>query len=160
MPAPPSLSPRPPRPGYAPPRALEDQLAALTREFVARLVDTLRNASLADVAALSTASPAQPGRSSNAARPREPREAHEEAVRVEDAEEAAHVGRQTAARRAEIGDRLRRALASARQPLGVRALASALGLDPGVLAVPLRELRAAGKIRKHGEKRATTYSLA
>jgi len=53
-----------------------------------------------------------------------------------------------------------RALSSATKPVGVRALASELGVDPGILAAPLRELRAAGKIRKHGEKRATTYSLA
>jgi hypothetical protein len=51
-------------------------------------------------------------------------------------------------------------LSSAGKPIGVRALAGELGVDPGKLAVPLRELRAAGKIRKHGEKRATTYSLA
>jgi hypothetical protein len=42
----------------------------------------------------------------------------------------------------------------------VRALAEELGVDAGLLAVPLKELRAAGKVRKHGEKRATTYSIA
>ena len=52
------------------------------------------------------------------------------------------------------------ALKSARQPLGVRALSGELGVAPDLLATPLRELRSAGKIRKHGEKRATTYSMA
>jgi hypothetical protein len=43
--------------------------------------------------------------------------------------------------------------------MGVRALSSELGVAADKLAVPLRELRSAGKIRKHGEKRATTYSV-
>jgi DNA-binding transcriptional regulator YhcF (GntR family) len=43
--------------------------------------------------------------------------------------------------------------------LGVRALASALRVEPNAIATALRELRAAGRIRKHGEKRATTYSI-
>jgi len=44
--------------------------------------------------------------------------------------------------------------------MGVRALSNELGIPPDHLAFPLRELRAAGKIRKHGEKRSTTYSAA
>jgi predicted Rossmann fold nucleotide-binding protein DprA/Smf involved in DNA uptake len=136
-----------------PKNALEDQLAALTREFVGKLVEALRNASLADVAALSS--------DSTAARPvRDARPAR--TPREESASSAAptRAGRQTAARRAEIGERVTRALGEAAQPMGVRALASELGVEPATLAVPLRELRTAGKIRKHGEKRATTYSLA
>jgi hypothetical protein len=49
-------------------------------------------------------------------------------------------------------------LRDAGQAMGVRALSSELGVAPDKLAVPLRELRAAGKIHKHGEKRSTTYS--
>jgi hypothetical protein len=139
-----------------PKNALEDQLAALTREFVAKLVDTLRNASLADVAALSSDSRDRPARPAREERPARVREARAEAP----ATRGNGGGRQTAARRAEVGERLTQALGDAGQPMGVRALATELGVDPASLAVPLRELRDAGKIRKHGDKRATTYSLA
>jgi hypothetical protein len=137
-----------------PKNALEDQLAALTREFVAKLVEALRNASLADVAALSSHSRA-------AARPeREPRPARPQRESSESSTAKGRGGRQTAAGRAELGERVTRALGESGKAMGVRALASELGIDPAILAVPLRELRSAGKIRKHGEKRATTYSLA
>jgi len=137
-----------------PKNALEDQLATLTREFVAKLVGALRNASLADVAALSSDSRA-------AARPeREPRSPRPLREGSESSTGTGRGGRQTAAGRAEISERVTRALGQSGKPMGVRALASELGTDPTVLAVPLRELRTAGKIRKHGEKRATTYSLA
>jgi hypothetical protein len=135
-----------------PKNALEDQLAVLTREFVGKLVEALRNASLADVAALSSDGRARPEREARAVKPA--REANSSPARPPRA------GRQTAVRRAELGERVTQALGSATKPVGVRALASELGVDPGILAAPLRELRAAGKIRKHGEKRATTYSLA
>jgi hypothetical protein len=134
-----------------PKNALEDQLAVLTREFVGKLVDALRNASLSDVAALSSDSRARPER--------QPRPAKAREARAESSSGAGN-GRQTAARRAEVGKLVAQALGGAKQPMGVRALAGELGVDPATLAVPLRELRAAGKIRKHGEKRATTYSLA
>ncbi len=134
-----------------PKNALEDQLAVLTREFVGKLVEALRNASLADVASLSSDRRARPEREARAVKPVRENSSPARPVRA---------GRQTAVRRAEIGDRVTQALSSATKPVGVRALASELGVDPGILAAPLRELRAAGKIRKHGEKRATTYSLA
>jgi hypothetical protein len=127
---------------------LEAQLTALTQEFVAKLVDTLRNASFAEVAALSGV----PAVVHAPARAREPRAAGRTPVPPS--------GRQTAASRAEVGERVLGALRAAGQPRGVRALSTELGVAPDVLAVPLRELRAAGKIRKHGEKRSTTYSAA
>jgi hypothetical protein len=142
-------------PNHSRKNALEDQLASLTREFVAKLVDSLRNASLADVAALSSDSRARPEREARPAKAREDREAREEPATA-----ALRAGRQTAARRAEMGELLTKTLGGASQPMGVRALATELGVDPASLAMPLRELRAAGKIRKHGEKPATTYSLA
>ncbi|HEY8038158.1 MAG TPA: hypothetical protein VIF15_00115 [Polyangiaceae bacterium] len=126
---------------------LEAQLTALTQEFVARLVDVIRNASFAEVAALSPPR----GTPARAARGARAPQARPEAG-------ASTNGRQTAAKRAEIADRVLRALESASQPLGVRAIANELGLAPDLLAVPLRELRSAGRIRKHGEKRSTTYS--
>jgi hypothetical protein len=157
--------------------ALEEQLEALTRDFVAALVDAIRNASFADVASLSSGPPARPAQ-------REPRPGRR-VTRVDGASvkwadgaltpftsggRAAHGqrdgaasegrGRQTAARRAEMAERVLGALANADSPIGVRALSSELGVEPDVLAAPIRELRATGKIRKHGEKRATTYSLA
>jgi hypothetical protein len=129
---------------------LEAQLTALTQEFVAKLVDTLRNASFAEVAQLSTAHATPPPSS----RLREPRGPGRPPSTVSTR------GRQTAVTRAELGERVVGALRTASQPIGVRDLSTQLGVAPVVLAVPLRELRAAGKIRKHGEKRSTTYSAA
>ena len=125
---------------------LEAALTALTQEFVARLVDAIRNASFAEVATLSlpTTGPSRAPRASRTA-PSTPRPSR---------------GRQTAAGRAELGEQLVGVLRKASQPMGVRALSSELGVPPDKLAVPLRELRTAGKVRKHGEKRSTTYSAA
>lgn len=131
---------------------LEAQLMALTQEFVGKLVRAIRNASFAQVAALP-----EPPAGSGAPR------ISTVAKRTAGARAATHdnssSGRQTAARRAELGERVLRALRSAGQPLGVRALSTNLGVTPDLLGTPLRELRSAGKIRKHGEKRSTTYSF-
>jgi hypothetical protein len=131
-----------------PKHGLEAQLMTLTQEFVARLVAAIRNASFAEVAALPA--PAAPtlsvrrsvARGRGAAAPSE---------RVGNS-------RQTAARRAELGARIIRGLQEAGRPMGVRALASELGVAADLLTAPIRELRASGRIRKHGEKRSTTYS--
>ena len=130
-----------------PKHALEAQLLGLTQEFVSKLVDVIRNASFADVAALPGASSVSQSRE-----PRAPRA-------VKAAVEPGRTGRQTAAKRAEMGERVLEVLRTKRQPLGVRALATELGVTPELLAAPLKELRASSKIRKHGEKRATTYSI-
>ncbi len=134
-------------------QGLEAQLAELTGEFVARLVEAIRNASFGDVAALSV-----PRVRAKAVRPGPT--AH--APTVPDRPSGRHGtrSRQTAARRAELGHQVVGALESAGRPVGVRVLSSELGVAPDLLATPLRELRAAGRIRKHGEKRATTYSIA
>jgi hypothetical protein len=134
---------------------LESRLTALTVEFVSKLVDTLRNASFAEVAALSPAHLASP-----------PKPRAVPAARRAHLSPGAHPspgiekgrGRQTAARRAELGERVLTALRKASQPTGVRALSDEIGVTPDMLAVPLRELRAAARIHKHGEKRNTTYS--
>jgi hypothetical protein len=130
---------------------LEAQLTALTQEFVAKLVEAIRNASFAEVANLSM---------HRAAQPKVGRGARRGPVAAPRSNGGGGGGRQTAARRAELGERIVGALREAASPLGVRALASELAVPADVLAVPLRELRAAGKIRKHGEKRSTTYSAA
>jgi hypothetical protein len=135
---------------------LEAQLTALTQEFVAKLVDAIRNASFAEVAGLSTHRLAQPAEKRGGAR----RPAPSPRTNGGGGGAGAGAGRQTAARRAELGDRIVSALRGATSPLGVRALANELSVPADVLAVPLRELRAAGKVRKHGEKRSTTYSAA
>ena len=134
--------------------ALEDRLEAITRDFVREIVSALRTASFADVAQLQTnaAAPARPrGRPPTrvSAVPASPRS---------ESRAEKKPGRQTADRRAELGERVLKALEGADQ-LGVRALSSELGVAPDLLAAPLLELRAAGRIAKHGEKRATTYSL-
>ena len=147
--------------------SLEEQLESITREFVRQIVGALRNASFADVAQLqvassSAASRGRPGRPASrvSASPvrarREPRERSEQSA---PGERRRGDARQTADRRAELGERVLKALEKVGQPLGVRALSSELGVAADLLATPLRELRAAGRIAKHGEKRSTTYSL-
>jgi hypothetical protein len=150
IPASAASSSSPPSPGGG----LEARLAELTAEFVANLVEAIRSASLGEVAALSMARvqalakagvqvPAAPGGGRSAMR-----------------QAAQPGGRQTAERRAEIGQRVIETLEAAGKPLGARVIASELGVPVDLLAVPLRELRAAGRVQKHGEKRATTYSAA
>jgi hypothetical protein len=155
---------------------LEAQLASFTQEFVAKLVDAIRNASFAEVAALSVPAvglATGPSRASHAARASRAPLPSTHRERAPSSAPASHVtgsagsqadtkngrrARQTAAHRAELSDRVVAALRHASTPLGVRALSSELGVAPDMLAAPLRELRAAGRIRKLGEKRATTYS--
>jgi hypothetical protein len=142
---------------------LEAQLTALTQEFVARLVEAIRNASFAEVANLSLAARSGgaakvgrgPGRPARAASPG----SSASSASSGDGGSSSPRRRHDAASRAEIGERVIRALKGASEPMGVRALSGELDVAPDVLAVPLRELRAAGRIRKHGEKRATTYSV-
>jgi hypothetical protein len=129
---------------------LEAQLTALTREFVARLVEVIRNASFADVAGLSASAARGPDES----RPRRG------APRPAAGSRPGKPSRQTASHRAELGERVIEALRGSSAPMGVRALSSELGVVPDRLALPLKELRTAGKIRKHGDKRSTTYSAA
>jgi hypothetical protein len=136
--------------------SLEAQLAALTQEFVGRLVEVIRNASFVEVAALSVPGKAAAPASGGAPKPR--RAVASRKPSHAEAKDAATRVRQTAAHRAELGERVVQALKEASAPLGVRALSSELRVAPDLLATPLRELRAAGRIMKHGEKRATTYS--
>lgn len=128
---------------------LEAQLTRLTQEFVHKLVEAIRNASFAEVAALRPPS-------NGIAAPVQPRRGRKPAATAR----PAHAGRQTAAKRAELAERVVGALKDAKEPIGARALSSELGVAPDLLAAPLRELRAAGRIKKHGDKRATTYSMA
>jgi CRP-like cAMP-binding protein len=129
---------------------LESRLAEITREFVTRLVHEIRNASFAEVAAL-------PGdRALPSATPRTPLRP----VAKAKADAAQPRSRRSAAGRAEVGEQVLSALRSAGRPMGVRDLAEATGLTPEALAAPLRELRTAGKIRKHGDKRATKYGVS
>jgi len=119
---------------------LEGELAAIAEEFVARIVATLRNASFADVAALGpTRAPTPPKRSATPSAGRQRRGAGE---------------------RAELAERIAETLRRAGEPLNARAIASELGVAPDKLAQPLKELRDAGRVKKHGDKRATVYSVA
>jgi hypothetical protein len=133
---------------------LESRLAEITREFVTRLVHEIRNASFAEVAGLP-----DHGNHSAAA-------AHTPAARApghKSRDAAAPKGRRTrrsAEGRAEVGERVLTALERAGKPLGVRDIADAVGLSPDALAAPLKDLRTSGRLRKHGDKRATRYSAA
>jgi hypothetical protein len=141
-----------------PRNALEERLEAITREFVAQIVSTLRSASFGDVAGLETPRGARPAPAGGPrSRPQTRVSASPSATWAEHAE--GHK-RQTADVRAELAERVVKALEAAHDSLGVRALSSELGIAPDLLAAPLKELRAAGRIAKHGEKRATTYSIA
>ncbi len=137
---------------------LEGRLEEITRVFVSEIVSAIRNASFAEVADLQV--------SARAARPSAPStsQAARKPMRVSASPKAHANGaaktRQTADKRAELGDRLVKTLERASEPMGVRALSSELGVAPDLLAAPLLELRASGRIAKHGEKRATTYSVA
>ena len=138
---------------------LEGRLEEITRDFVAQIVSALREASFAEVAQLQV--------STGSGRHAKPQGARK-VTRVTAVPASSSAGsaraergpRQTADRRAELADRLIKALEQAEQPMGVRALSSELGVASDLLAAPLRELRTAGRIAKHGEKRATTYSVA
>ncbi len=131
---------------------LETELAEITRRFVAELVRTLRNASLIDVAGFDAELLSRPTRPAERAAPR--------AEPSSSAQARGRRPRQTAHHRAELGSRVLAALARAKGPMGVRTLATEVGVAPDLLAAPLRELRAEGRINKHGDKRATTYSAS
>jgi hypothetical protein len=143
---------------------LEEKLEAITREFVAQIVATIRGASFAEVAEMQV--PSFGPRGARGARSAAPAvkatrvSASPGAAAKKSAAADGPKPRQTADRRAELGERVVGALERASSPLGVRALSSELGVAPDLLAAPLRELRSAGRIAKHGEKRATTYSVA
>ena len=165
------------------PSNLETQLTAVTQRFVAEVVEMIRHASVADVAGFDLRRLSGTGSGSGASREREeagappaPRRGRPptRAVFERDAghsasgrkapplssapRDASRRPRQTAELRAELGERVLDALQQATEPLGVRALAAELHVTPDLLSAPLLELRAAGKLTKHGEKRATTYA--
>ncbi|MEO6577209.1 MAG: hypothetical protein ABIP89_25395, partial [Polyangiaceae bacterium] len=125
--------------------SLEAQLHEITREFVARIVSTIRNASFAEVAGYA------PPEEEPSARPAAPSPA---------AKRPGRKPRQSAEKKAELLSRIVKILAAADEPLAVRAIAHETGTPADALAAPLLELREQGKVRKHGDKRSTTYSLA
>jgi predicted Rossmann fold nucleotide-binding protein DprA/Smf involved in DNA uptake len=131
---------------------LEAQLEAITREFVFRIVTALRNSSLADVAGLQAPSGSVARRTASVERAKRPLK---EPVRNTN---PAGKPRQTADHRAELGARVLEALEHGSEPMGLRAIATAVGVPSALLAAPLLELRAAGRIKKQGERRTTIYS--
>lgn len=135
---------------------LEEELEALMAEFVARIVTTLKSASFGDVASLA---PPTEGALRGVSIPRAKRAAPA-LTTPSDRPRGGRRPRQDADTRAELGERVIATLSKASSPLGVRALSSALGVAPDLLAAPLKELREAGRIAKHGDKRSTTYSAA
>ncbi len=136
---------------------LEEKLETITRAFIAQLVEAIRGASFAEVAELQIGTGPKARATRVTAAPRAATKAS--AALTQGGRDAGRL-RQTADRRAELADRVVTALEQSGQPMSARALSSELGIAPDLLAVPLRELRAAGRIAKHGEKRATTYSVA
>jgi hypothetical protein len=102
---------------------LEDELEALTVEFVGRIVATLKSASFGDVAALSPTLDAARGisipRAKRAAPALTPTRPNERARETRP--------RQNADTRAELAERVVSLLSKASSPLGVRALSTELG---------------------------------
>jgi hypothetical protein len=146
---------------------LEAQLYEITREFVARIVATIRSASFADVAGYEPAtSTGRLGlRTTSRAAPSLRKRSAVNGGRDKSAGEGepkrrGRRPRQSVARRAEIADRILDVLRVSSSPMGARAIAGEVGLAPDLLAHSLRELRQEGRIKKHGDKRATTYSAA
>jgi predicted Rossmann fold nucleotide-binding protein DprA/Smf involved in DNA uptake len=141
---------------------LEERLEAVAREFVQRIVAEIRSASFAEVAGYAPQREEQ-AETPAAVRARAPRVTRVVASPKRSAG-AASGGtssgeRQTAEKRAELSARVVEALQNAGEPISAKAIATVLEVSPELLAAPLLELRAAGRIAKHGEKRATTYSL-
>ena len=142
---------------------LEAQLDEITREFVTRIVATIRGASLAEVAgyrALVNHAGAA-GRRVAARRVGAAAAGGLDGIASASAEpkRRGRRPRQSPEKRAELATRILAVLKDASAPMGARAIASEVGIAPDLLAVPLRELRQGGRITKHGDKRATTYSL-
>src|SRR5438477_13193680 len=101
--------------------ALEEKLESITREFVQRIVATIRGASFAEVAGYAAPEPAAPAK-------RATRVVASPAARTPRA--ASGGERQTADKRAELSERVVAALKKAAQPLGMRALSSEVGVAP------------------------------
>jgi len=133
---------------------LESRLAEITREFVTRLVHEIRNASFAEVAALPDGGNHSAG-AAHAAAPRAPSNKSKDGAGAK-----GRRTRRSAEGRAEVGERVMAALDRTGKPMGVRDISEAVGLSPDALAAPLKELRTSGRVRKHGDKRATKYSAA
>lgn len=132
---------------------LESRLAEITREFVTRLVHEIRNASFAEVAALPDSGNPSAGAAHTA--PRASSNKSKDGTGLK-----GRRTRRSAEGRAEVGERVLAALERSGKPLGVRDIAEAVGLSADALAAPLRDLRTSGRLRKHGDKRATKYSAA
>ena len=142
---------------------LEERLEAVAREFVQRIVAEIRSASFAEVAGYA---PQRVEHAETAATARAQKATRVVAASKRSAGAASSGGgggaggeRQTAEKRAELSERVVETLRNAGEPLSARALAATIGVPPDLLVAPLLELRAAARIAKHGEKRATTYSL-
>ncbi|RYE82985.1 MAG: hypothetical protein EOO75_19910 [Myxococcales bacterium] len=150
---------------------LEAQLTAVTQEFVGRIVGILRSSSFDEVVQLASASNSPFAASSGVApRPSGARPAPNAGPRPRTSPPPqvappARAGgsrggsRQTADVRQLIANRIVTALETAGTPQSARAISSSLGVPVDLLTVPLKELRDAGRVHKHGEKRATTYSV-
>jgi hypothetical protein len=139
--------------------ALEEQLSAIAREFVERIVEAIRHASFADVASFSAGQLREPA-AATPARARPAKRSGSSASNGVAAHAPVARSRQSAEKRAELGARLLQVLTKAGEPMGVRALATELKVAPDRLALPLKELRSAGKVTKHGDKRNTRYAAA
>jgi hypothetical protein len=124
--------------------SLESELEALTRDFVASILRAIRNASVAEVAGVAAETPPPRPRS------REPRPPAGRSGR----------GRRPSAEQGVLAERVLGVLAQAGGPMGARAIASELGVPAEKLAAPLKVLREAGRVRKLGDKRTTTYAAA
>lgn len=132
---------------------LEAQLEDATRAFVATILGILRNASLAEVAAVDAPVGGE-SRSGNGRRP-------EPSAKPSGPTFVRRRGvRRTSAQMEGLGAKIVDILGQAEGPMPARTLADKLGVPLDALAKPLKELRDANTIVKRGEKRASKYSLS
>ena len=119
---------------------LEEEIEAATRQFVSKLVELIRSVSSAEVAALG-AEPSKPRRPTTSVVGKPPQR------------------RASAPGGSDLKERALATIRDAGRPIAAKSIADALSVPADKLAKPLKELRDAGEITKHGDKRATKYSL-
>src|SRR5688572_19188768 len=128
---------------------LEAQLEAATRDFVAKVLGILRNASLAEVAAV------EPGGGLLARQQSGSRTADKGGGPTF----ATRKRRRATTRTEGLDGRILEALSQSGEPMAARSLADKLGVPLDALARPLKDLRDTNRITKRGDKRATKYAL-
>lgn len=136
---------------------VEAQLEEATQEFVRRILGILRNASLAEVAAVGVEADAAPlrphGSTSSGGSSRMPTFSAPRGPGRKPRQKSDEPSADS------LAPKIMDALAGGVGPVPARTLAERLGVSLDALAKPLKQLRDEGRVIKRGEKRASKYSL-